>query len=75
MLDSVIGPVRESFVEFLRSLLLLGKTLKSIELGSWVKINSCGDVDSFLGLWHASRPFCKEIAWLRIRRQVYYLLR
>lgn len=57
MLDSVIGPVRESFVELLRRLLKLGETLQSIEFGSRVKINSCGDVDSFLGLRHASRPF------------------
>lgn len=75
MLDSVVGPVRKSLVELLGWLLVLGETLQSVEFGWRVKIHSSGDVDSFLGLWHASRSLCKGIAKLRIRRQVYILLR
>ena len=50
MLDPVVGPVRESFVELLGRLLVLSEALEVVEFGRWVKINSCGDVYSFLGL-------------------------
>lgn len=75
MLDSVVGPIRESLVELLRRFLVLREALKGVEFDCWVEIHSCGDVYSFLGLRHASRAFCEGIVQLRICRQVHELLR